>query len=76
MFCQLSYGAGDSGQNLSMLSHSFRLPYVKWVFPSAPTRPISVNGGMPMPGEQHVFCSRPAIFHSLWQINQLIAVAI
>lgn len=28
-----------------------RLPHVKWIFPSAPTRPISLNGGASMPGE-------------------------
>ena len=42
--------AGDSGQNLSMLSQSFRLPHVKWIFPTAPNRPVTLNGGAIMPG--------------------------
>ena len=33
-----------------MISQSFRLPHVKWVFPTAPSRPITLNNGMTMPG--------------------------
>jgi len=34
-----------------MLASAFRLPHVKFVFPTAPTRRVSINGGAAMPGE-------------------------
>ncbi|KAJ3373454.1 hypothetical protein HDU91_000069 [Kappamyces sp. JEL0680] len=49
IFC---HGLGDSGHGWSdvgtMLAPAF--PYVKWVFPHAPERSITVNGGARMPG--------------------------
>ncbi|KAI8364413.1 Phospholipase/carboxylesterase/thioesterase [Blakeslea trispora] len=46
------HGLGDSGAGWSFIGEELgRLfPYVKWVLPNAPVRPITLNGGFPMPG--------------------------
>merc|ERR1712151_1119868 len=46
----LLHGLGDSGQGLSGLASGLQksLPHVRWVFPTASTLPISVNGGSEM----------------------------
>eukprot|EP00736_Rhodelphis_marinus_P004489 Rmarinus@m.23817 len=46
------HGLGDSGQGWSHLRSMFgsKFRHVKWVFPDAPTIPISCNGGYRMPG--------------------------
>ena len=46
------HGLGDSGHGWSDLGNQLsRLhPHVKWIFPSAASIPITVNGGMKMPG--------------------------
>lgn len=47
----LLHGLGDSGSGWKPVASQLRLgPHVKWVFPSAPTRPITMNGGASMPG--------------------------
>ncbi|CCO26535.1 lysophospholipase II [Rhizoctonia solani AG-1 IB] len=47
-----SHGLGDTGDGwrpvATMLASQF--PYVKWVLPHAPVLPITINGGMEMPG--------------------------
>ncbi|CAE6425633.1 unnamed protein product [Rhizoctonia solani] len=47
-----SHGLGDTGDGwrpvATMLASQF--PYVKWVLPHAPAIPITINGGMEMPG--------------------------
>ncbi|RKO97170.1 hypothetical protein CXG81DRAFT_30344 [Caulochytrium protostelioides] len=45
------HGLGDQGSSWSFLGQMLgrRLPHVKWIFPNAPTRPVTLNGGMPMP---------------------------
>ncbi|KDN40844.1 hypothetical protein RSAG8_07862, partial [Rhizoctonia solani AG-8 WAC10335] len=47
-----SHGLGDTGDGwkpvATMLASQF--PYVKWVLPNAPARPITINGGLEMPG--------------------------
>ncbi|CAE6481787.1 unnamed protein product [Rhizoctonia solani] len=47
-----SHGLGDTGDGwkpvATMLASQF--PHVKWVLPHAPTRPITINGGLEMPG--------------------------
>ncbi|KAK9825894.1 hypothetical protein WJX81_002532 [Elliptochloris bilobata] len=43
------HGLGDTGRNLSMLASAFRLPHVKFVFPTAPTRRVTINMGASMP---------------------------
>ncbi|KAI8889559.1 Phospholipase/carboxylesterase [Backusella circina FSU 941] len=46
------HGLGDSGAGWSFLGEELSglLPHVKWIFPNAPVKPISWNGGMRMPG--------------------------
>jgi predicted esterase len=44
-----AHGLGDTGAGWSWLPRAFRgLPHVKWQFPTAPERPVSVNGGYVM----------------------------
>lgn len=47
-----SHGLGDTGHGWSFLAeqlaHAF--PYVKFMFPNAPSIPITLNGGYKMPG--------------------------
>ncbi len=44
------HGLGDTGEGWSFCADHMQLPGVKWLFPTAPTRPISCNMGMAMPG--------------------------
>lgn len=46
------HGLGDSGDGWSSIGDEFSgaLPQVKFVFPHAPLRPITINMGMRMPG--------------------------
>ena len=44
------HGLGDTGDGWSFLGPHLGLRHVKFVYPTAPTRPITLNGGMPMPG--------------------------
>ena len=41
-------------RNLSMLASAFRLPNIKFIFPTAPTRRVTINGGASMPGRHQV----------------------
>lgn len=43
------HGLGASGDDLAPLAQEFNLPGVRFVFPTAPTIPITVNHGMRMP---------------------------
>ncbi|KAH7343877.1 Phospholipase/carboxylesterase [Rhizoctonia solani] len=47
-----SHGLGDTGDGwkpvATMLASQF--PYAKWILPHAPVRPITINGGLEMPG--------------------------
>jgi predicted esterase len=42
------HGLGDSGHGWSQAD--WNLPFAKLIFPNAPDRPITVNGGARMPG--------------------------
>ena len=44
------HGLGDTGEGWSHCGVEQALPYAKFVYPTAPVRPISLNMGMPMPG--------------------------
>ena len=45
------HGLGDTGHGWKAAASQISLgPHVKFVFPTAPTRPITLNMGMPMPG--------------------------
>ncbi|CAL0320085.1 unnamed protein product [Lupinus luteus] len=41
------HGLGDNGSSWSQLLETLALPNVKWICPTAPTRPISAFGGFP-----------------------------
>lgn len=44
------HGLGDTGEGWSFCGKHMQMPGVRWLFPTAPTRPISCNMGMAMPG--------------------------
>jgi len=44
------HGLGDTGQGWSFAGEQLKIDGAKWLFPTAPTRPISCNMGMSMPG--------------------------
>ena len=53
------HGLGDTNQGwlgAAMHLHT-QMPHVKFVLPNAPTRPVTLNMGMPMPSW---LCSQPA----------------
>ncbi|GER36598.1 alpha/beta-Hydrolases superfamily protein [Striga asiatica] len=41
------HGLGDNGSSWSQLLEGLPLPNVKWICPTAPTRPLSLFGGFP-----------------------------
>ncbi|XP_078428040.1 alpha/beta-Hydrolases superfamily protein [Wolffia australiana] len=41
------HGLGDNGQSWSQLLETLPLPNIKWICPTAPTRPVSIFGGFP-----------------------------
>ncbi|OIW15185.1 hypothetical protein TanjilG_16443 [Lupinus angustifolius] len=41
------HGLGDNGSSWSQLLETLPLPNIKWICPTAPTRPISIFGGFP-----------------------------
>lgn len=43
------HGLGDNGFSWAPVSRSLDMPHVKFVFPTAPTLPVTLNGGMEMP---------------------------
>nr|OQO19254.1 hypothetical protein B0A51_10498 [Rachicladosporium sp. CCFEE 5018] len=50
----VAHGLGDSGAGWTFLAHHFtsrqKFPETKWIFPSAPSIPITINMGTRMPG--------------------------
>jgi len=46
------HGLGDQGDGWAPVGAQFapKLPHVKFIFPHAPMRPITLNMGMRMPG--------------------------
>lgn len=44
------HGLGDRGSGWAEIGHGLRMPWCKFVFPTAPTRPITLNGGYRMTG--------------------------
>ena len=47
--CALCCSLGSSGANISGLAPAVQLDHVKFICPTAPTRPVTLNGGMAMP---------------------------
>eukprot|EP00959_Pyramimonas_sp_CCMP1952_P460987 9480797-Pyramimonas_sp.AAC.1 len=43
------HGLGDTGHGWAGNMDQLRLPGVRFVCPTAPTQPVTLNGGMPMP---------------------------
>ncbi|XP_076888045.1 uncharacterized protein LOC143538354 [Bidens hawaiensis] len=41
------HGLGDNGSSWSQLLDNLPLPNIKWICPTAPTRPVTVLGGFP-----------------------------
>ncbi|CAO2820724.1 unnamed protein product [Amaranthus hypochondriacus] len=41
------HGMGDKGLSWSQLFDTLPLPNIKWIFPTAPTRPVALLGGFP-----------------------------
>lgn len=41
------HGLGDNGSSWSQLLENLPLPNIKWICPTAPTRPVAVLGGFP-----------------------------
>ncbi|KAF8011680.1 hypothetical protein BT93_J2074 [Corymbia citriodora subsp. variegata] len=41
------HGLGDNGSSLSQHLESLALPNIKWICPTAPTRPVALLGGFP-----------------------------
>ena len=39
---------GDSGEGIGSIAPALKLPHVKYVCPTAPNRPVSINMGMAM----------------------------
>ena len=46
------HGLGDNGRSWSWMSSKYakRLPHTRWITPTSPSRPITVNGGARMTG--------------------------
>src|SRR6187397_3092514 len=45
----LLHGLGADGHDFAPIVPMFELPRVRFVFPHAPSRPVTINGGMVMP---------------------------
>jgi predicted esterase len=59
IFC---HGLGDSADGWidTIREFSKAMPWIKFIVPTAPTRPISLNGGMPMPAWFDIASLSPA----------------
>jgi len=47
----LSHGLGDTAEGWADVAEHLasKMPYIKFILPTAPTQPVSMNGGFPMP---------------------------
>jgi phospholipase/carboxylesterase len=43
------HGLGASNHDFDSIVPELAAPYLRFVFPAAPVRPVTINGGMPMP---------------------------
>lgn len=43
------HGLGSSGDNLRPIAQALNLPNIRFIFPQAPTLPVTLNQGRPMP---------------------------
>lgn len=49
------HGLGDTADGWASLMPSFGFTKTKFILPTAPNRPITINGGMPMPGWSDIY---------------------
>lgn len=51
------HGLGDSGLGWQPVAESLKsaLPYVKWIMPSASSKPVTLNGGYRMPAWYDIY---------------------
>lgn len=49
------HGLGDTGQGWAPVVPMLRQSHIKFILPTAPTRSVTLNGGMPMPAWTDVF---------------------
>src|SRR5688572_1607209 len=43
------HGLGASNHDFDPIIPELRTPWLRYIFPAAPIRPVTINGGMPMP---------------------------
>lgn len=43
------HGLGASNHDFDPIIPELRTPWLRYIFPAAPQRPVTINGGMPMP---------------------------
>ncbi|XP_064486846.1 acyl-protein thioesterase 1-like [Ornithodoros turicata] len=53
------HGLGDTGLGWSPILEAIRQPHIKYICPTAPTIPVTLNGGMPMPAWFDLFSLNP-----------------
>ena len=56
----MMHGLGDTAYGWAPAMPALKLPRVKYVLPTAPTRPIALNGGMAMPGWFDIYGLEPS----------------
>jgi phospholipase/carboxylesterase len=73
------HGLGADGHDFVPMAHALNLPGVKWVFPHAPDRSITINQGMLMPAWYDIRSldrleheDVQGLQNSRWQIRELI----
>ncbi|KAJ4826587.1 hypothetical protein Tsubulata_008536 [Turnera subulata] len=59
------HGLGDKGSSWSQLLETLPLPNIKWICPTAPTRPVALFGGFPCTA-----CKNLLIFAFFYSIDQ------
>ena len=77
------HGLGDSGAGWESLARQMDMPWVKFIFPTAPTRPVTINGGASMAAWSDIKGLSPdaeedeaGILQSLDRVHSLIAAEI
>jgi len=70
-----AHGLGDSADGWvdTLRDVSKQLPWVKFIIPSAPSRPITLNGGMSMPGWFDIASLSPADANSMDGVDTTVA---
>lgn len=73
------HGLGADGHDFVPMAHALNVPGLKWVFPHAPDRSITINQGMLMPGWYDIKSldrldneDVQGLQNSRWQIRELI----